>query len=65
LYVVYPSHRHLNARLRVFIDWVAELFAPFDAHGPQPVEQAHLGGLMSSVTEAGGVAMASSVQSYA
>jgi LysR family transcriptional regulator, regulator for bpeEF and oprC len=33
-YVVYASHRHLNARLRVFIDWVAELFAPYDARHP-------------------------------
>ena len=63
LYVVYPSHRHLNARLRVFIDWVAELFAPYDAHRPQPAEQARLGGSMSRVTEAAGVAMARSVES--
>ncbi|HEX6704660.1 MAG TPA: LysR family transcriptional regulator [Albitalea sp.] len=34
-YVVYPSHRHLNARLRVFIDWVAELFAPYDSSANQ------------------------------
>jgi LysR family transcriptional regulator for bpeEF and oprC len=27
LQVVYPSNRHLNARLRVFVDWVAEVFA--------------------------------------
>lgn len=27
LYVVYPPNRHLSARLRVFVDWVAELFA--------------------------------------
>jgi DNA-binding transcriptional LysR family regulator len=37
-YVVYPSHRHLNARLRVFIDWVAELFAPYDAPANQDAE---------------------------
>jgi DNA-binding transcriptional LysR family regulator len=35
-YVVYPSRRHLNARLRVFIDWVAELFSPFDS-----IEESH------------------------
>lgn len=26
-YVVYPPNRHLSAKLRVFVDWVAELFA--------------------------------------
>lgn len=26
-YVVYPQNRHLSARLRVFVDWVAEVFA--------------------------------------
>ena len=30
LNVVYPSSRHLSAKLRVFVDWVAEVFAPFD-----------------------------------
>jgi LysR family transcriptional regulator, regulator for bpeEF and oprC len=28
--VVYPQNRHLNAKLRVFVDWVAEVFARFD-----------------------------------
>ncbi len=27
LYVVYPPNRHLNVRVRVFVDWVAALFA--------------------------------------
>ena len=27
LHVVYPPNRHLSAKLRVFVDWVAELFA--------------------------------------
>jgi hypothetical protein len=27
---VYPSNRHLNSKLRVFADWVTEVFAPFD-----------------------------------
>lgn len=27
LYVVYPPNRHLSAKLRIFVDWVAELFA--------------------------------------
>lgn len=30
LHVVYPSHRHQSAKLRLFVDWVAEVFAPFD-----------------------------------
>lgn len=30
LHLVYPSARHLNAKLRVFADWVAEVFAPYD-----------------------------------
>ncbi|MCQ1571542.1 LysR family transcriptional regulator [Neorhizobium galegae] len=31
LYVVYPPNRHLNARVRVFVDWVTDVFARFDA----------------------------------
>jgi LysR family transcriptional regulator, regulator for bpeEF and oprC len=27
IYVVYPPNRHLSAKLRVFVDWVADLFA--------------------------------------
>jgi DNA-binding transcriptional LysR family regulator len=30
LYVVYPPNRHLNARVRVFVNWVADVFANFD-----------------------------------
>jgi LysR family transcriptional regulator, regulator for bpeEF and oprC len=30
MHLVYPSARHLNAKLRVFADWVAETFAPYD-----------------------------------
>ena len=30
LHLVYPSSRHLSAKLRVFVDWVAGVFAPFD-----------------------------------
>ena len=28
MYVVYPPNRHVSAKLRAFIDWVAELMAP-------------------------------------
>jgi LysR family transcriptional regulator for bpeEF and oprC len=30
LQLVYPSARHLNAKLRAFSDWVAQVFEPFD-----------------------------------
>ena len=30
VHLVYPSARHLNAKLRVFADWVAQVFAPYD-----------------------------------
>lgn len=30
LYVVYPQHRHLSSRVRVFVDWVAEMLAEHD-----------------------------------
>lgn len=30
LHILYPPSRHLNARLRVFVDWVVERFAEFD-----------------------------------
>ena len=30
LNVVYPQNRHLSSKLRVFVDWVAELFAEHD-----------------------------------
>jgi LysR family transcriptional regulator for bpeEF and oprC len=27
IHVVYPQNRHLSAKVRVFVDWVAQLFA--------------------------------------
>jgi LysR family transcriptional regulator for bpeEF and oprC len=30
LHVVYPQNRHLSSKIRVFVDWVAELFAEHD-----------------------------------
>ncbi|MEW6123662.1 MAG: LysR family transcriptional regulator [Pseudomonadota bacterium] len=30
VFVVFPPNRHLSARLRVFVDWVADLFAGHD-----------------------------------
>lgn len=30
LHVLYPATRHLSAKLRLFVDWLAEVFAPFD-----------------------------------
>lgn len=32
MYVVFPSHRHLGARLRVFVDWIVALMA---VHAPR------------------------------
>ncbi|APW36012.1 LysR family transcriptional regulator [Rhodoferax koreense] len=29
-HVLYASNRHLAAKIRLFVDWVAEVFAPFD-----------------------------------
>ncbi|WP_028535495.1 LysR family transcriptional regulator [Paludibacterium yongneupense] len=31
LYIVYPQNRHLSAKVRVFVDWIAELFQEHDA----------------------------------
>jgi LysR family transcriptional regulator for bpeEF and oprC len=44
VYVVYPQNRHLSAKVRVFVEWVAELFAnnphlrlqPADTAAPVP-----------------------------
>ena len=30
IYVVYPPNRHLSNKVRVFVDWIAELFAKHD-----------------------------------
>lgn len=30
MHLVYPGARHLNAKLRVFSDWVTKIFAPRD-----------------------------------
>ncbi len=30
IHVVYPPNRHLSTKLRVFVDWVADLFARSD-----------------------------------
>lgn len=35
LHVVYPPNRHLSARLRVFVDWIAGVFAAADLAPPQ------------------------------
>ncbi|MRW92501.1 LysR family transcriptional regulator [Duganella sp. FT80W] len=33
LYVMYPPNRHLNATVRVFVDWAVQLFAQVDERG--------------------------------
>lgn len=30
IHLLYPSNRHLQAKTKVFIDWVSEVFARFD-----------------------------------
>jgi len=30
IHVMYPPNRHLNAKVRAFVDWVVEVFAKFD-----------------------------------
>ena len=30
VHVVYPPNRHLSTKVRIFVDWVAELFAGHD-----------------------------------
>ncbi|WP_269501772.1 LysR family transcriptional regulator [Burkholderia sp. IMCC1007] len=30
VHIVYPPNRHLNVKVRVFVDWAAEVFAAFD-----------------------------------
>lgn len=47
----------MNARLRVFIDWVAELFASYDAHQPPAAVQMVHDDSMSGVTEVADVAI--------
>lgn len=36
LHVVYAPNRHLSSRLRVFVDWIAELFASASVYRPRP-----------------------------
>ena len=35
LHVVYPPNRHLSAKLRVFVDWIAEIFAKNELMRPR------------------------------
>ncbi|HYE00689.1 MAG TPA: LysR family transcriptional regulator, partial [Alphaproteobacteria bacterium] len=38
LYAVYPPGRHLSAKVRAFVDWLAAVFdpAPWEAEAAQP-----------------------------
>jgi DNA-binding transcriptional LysR family regulator len=40
LHVVYPPNRHLSNKLRVFVDWIADLFARHDHLQRQPARGA-------------------------
>ena len=46
VHVVYPQNRHLSAKVRVFVEWVAELFAnhPYMHMGAAPRLRAGAGG---------------------
>ena len=35
IHVMYPPNRHLNAKVRVFVDWAVEVFAKFDDRAEQ------------------------------
>lgn len=35
IYVVYPPNRHLSAKIRVFVDWIAELFSAYSSPRPR------------------------------
>jgi DNA-binding transcriptional LysR family regulator len=48
IHVVYPPNRHLSAKLRVFVDWVADLFARSD----QIQRQCSLPGCMAAAIAA-------------
>lgn len=39
IHVVYPQNRHLSAKVRVFVEWVAELFASSPLLQMQPVQR--------------------------
>ncbi len=39
VYVVYPPNRHLSARLRAFVDWTVEVFAPYNPRPAVPAAQ--------------------------
>jgi LysR family transcriptional regulator for bpeEF and oprC len=32
--VAYPSSRHMSAKLRAFVDWTVEVFAPYGSIAP-------------------------------
>ncbi|AQR63066.1 hypothetical protein BZG35_16425 [Brevundimonas sp. LM2] len=38
VYVLYPQNRHLSSRLRVFVDWIAEVFKIAAPDRPGPVD---------------------------
>ena len=37
LYIAYPPNRHISLKLRVFIDWVAELMAEHAPVATRPI----------------------------
>lgn len=53
IYVVYPPNRNLSAKVRVFVDWVAGLFA--DIGRPAPAEVADAAGARAGAAEPAGL----------
>lgn len=39
LHILYPPNRHLNAKVRVFVDWAVQVFAAMDARVSAPLRQ--------------------------
>lgn len=39
LYILYPPNRHLNATVRVFVDWAIQVFAEVDDRGMAPRQE--------------------------
>jgi|HigsolmetaAR202D_1030399.scaffolds.fasta_scaffold00269_33 LysR family transcriptional regulator for bpeEF and oprC len=58
IYVVYPPNRHLSAKVRVFVDWVADLFARSDLiHRKCSLPKPQPNAAMPAAADNGAVAM--------
>lgn len=50
MYVVYPPNRHLSAKLRVFVDWIVDLFATGGFARPPAGAESRRAAIAGSVT---------------